>query len=175
MKIRVLFLIAILVVSLPVLSDPLENSIERGEKIGRYLRATIVEQQLTYKILDYCAEKNPTKTDDIAKAKEGWNTRNLFLVNSRREVVKNWLIADKVSESDIPRLINLVDESATLMLKFIKPTHDETVKAMSAKSPEEQIKECGLFVGFVIGGGRDIRVLNPEAITIYEMYSGQTK
>lgn len=171
MNLRIAVSLLLTSYSLTVLASPADTPLQRGEEIGRYLGATRGAQQLTYRILDYCAETNPTKRESVAGAKEEWNKRNLALVTSWREVVRNWLVADKVAEGDIPSTIDQIDAMATTMLEALKPVQEEAVKVLAAKPPEEQTMTCALFVGYVIGGGRDIRVTSPAALRIHEKFA----
>jgi len=171
MNLRIAVLLPLISWPFTVLASPTDTPLQRGEEIGRYLGATRGAQQLTYRILDYCADTNPTKRENVARAKEGWDKRNLVLVTSWREVVRNWLVADKVAEGDVPTTIDQIDAKATTMLEALKPVQEEAVKVLAAKPPEEQTKTCALFVGFVIGGGRDIRVTSPAAMRIYEKFA----
>lgn len=152
-------------------ATPTDSPVQRGEQIGRYVGNIRAAQQVTYRLLDYCGEVNPAKRGDVVRAREEWDKRNLALVTSWREVVKNWLIADDVAAGDVASTIDELDVAASQTLEALKPAQDELIKRIAAKPPEERTKTCAILVGLVIGGGRDIRVTSPASMKIYEKFA----
>lgn len=156
---------------LPMLGNA-QNQVSRDEEIGRYTAATRGGQQLTYKLLDYCAQSVVALQAPAVEAREGWDQRNLPMVSAWRDVVRNWLRADGVSDAVLESELTRIEAEAEKWLAALGEAQDAMVKAIAIKPAAEQARSCGLLTGLVAGRGRDIRALSPTAVALHERYAG---
>lgn len=149
---------------------PSQDPLAGVEELGRYIGATRTAQQIVYRMLDYCANEIPDKHEQIKRAREQWDSRNLAMVRSTKDVANAWLVAKGIPQDAIPELLAVIEPSMDIANEATRPD-EKAVATLAAKTPEERKKTCGFYTGFVIGGGQDIRLFFPKAIEFYEKYA----
>lgn len=146
--------------------DPLAGM----DELGRYVSAVRAGQSVVYRMLDYCTQEIPDKREQIENAKAQWNSRNLPMVNSVKEVASAWFRSAGIPSESIPELVAVVDPSIAAAMGSIR-VEEKAVAAIAALEPEERKKRCGFYTGFVIGGGQDIQMFFPKAQEFYRKYA----
>ncbi|MOA06976.1 hypothetical protein D3C78_1266470 [compost metagenome] len=120
-------------------------------------------------MLGYCAAKFPERHADIERAKETWESRNAYMINSEAQLTRAWLIDAGVQEEDIPGQIAVIEQVFD-QYKDFNPAA-KTIEALESQTSARRMQTCGLYTGLVVGGGQDVRVIEPKAQAFFEKYS----
>lgn len=143
---------------------------EPSFELGRYIGAVRSGQNMVYRLLGYCAQEVPDKKEQIENAKAQWDSRNLLMVNSVKEVASGWFLAAGIPPESISELLAVIDPSIAAAVGTVR-VEEKAVAELAALEPEERKKRCGFYTGFVIGGGLDIQTLFPKANDFYRKYA----
>lgn len=145
------------------------NDLPDSSALGAYIGKLRLSQRGVHEMLDYCAAKFPEARADTERAKETWDSRNAYMIDSEAQVTRSWFLHAGVEEKDIPTLMALLEQAFGPYKDFNPATM--AIKTLESQTPDKRMQTCGLYTGFVIGGGQDIRIVDSRTQAFYEKYS----
>lgn len=165
---QLLFLSVVLSTQCVWASEP--DPLARVDELEFYIRTAKTAQTAVYRMLDHCAQELPDKRELFEDAKAQWDARNLRMVNSVREVASSWFRSAGLPPESVKDFLAVIDSSIAASSEADQPGQ-KAIAVLAALQPVEKRRRCGVYAGFVIGGGLDVQRLVPQALEFLKRYA----
>jgi hypothetical protein len=139
------------------------------DELELYIHTAKTAQTAVYRMLDHCAQELPDKRELFEDAKAQWDARNLRMVNSVREVASSWFRSAGLPPESVKDFLAGIDSIAARS-EADRPG-EKAIAVLAALQPVERRRRCGVYAGFVIGGGLDVQRLVPQALEFLKRYA----